>query len=576
MGRQHADCTDGVARLNARPVSAVAVTSRTYTHVNTPPAPPTNPAPEWTEASGPGSSPDSAPVLWREGAQVPLLARNVLLEYTAIAVNIAIGVIMLPFNIHHLGQSAYGLWVLTVSVTTYFSLLDLGYGSAQVKFAAQYRALRNTQAINEIVSTLFFLFLGIACLVYVAAVVVSFNLGHLFHLNAEQARIGRAVLLTVSVGVALGFPFSVFGGLVNGFQRYYQNTTIAIVASVIIATINVVVLSLGYGIVELVAATTAYRVINLFAYRRSAYRAFPPLQVRWSLVRRERLREVSAFSVYLLIIDIAGKINFTSDTMVIGAFMNTAAIAVWSVPNRLIDMTRMSTRVLSVFLFPTIVGSAAQNRLERLRLVLVHSTRLSLAMAIPMAATTAMLGRNVILAWVGPRFLDGVPLLSLFAVIVVIRMGGGTAGALLKGADGHRLLAGAFMALAITNLLLSIVFVRWFGLVGVALGTLIPVAVFHAVVFFPAACRRVEIPVAEAVRKAVWPALWPAVPTMAFLWLVRDSVGPHLVLLGATAFAAAALYEAVFLWGAVPTDDRRWYLEKINGLLRRTGIPAAA
>ena len=39
-----------------------------------------------------------------------------------------IGLVLLPFNVHHLGQSAYGLWMLTASLTTYFSVLDLGFG----------------------------------------------------------------------------------------------------------------------------------------------------------------------------------------------------------------------------------------------------------------------------------------------------------------------------------------------------------------------------------------------------------------------------------------------------------------
>ena len=38
---------------------------------------------------------------------------------------------MLPFNVAHLGQSAYGLWVLVASVTVYFSMFDMGYGVAQ-------------------------------------------------------------------------------------------------------------------------------------------------------------------------------------------------------------------------------------------------------------------------------------------------------------------------------------------------------------------------------------------------------------------------------------------------------------
>src|ERR671913_231951 len=81
-----------------------------------------------------------------------LLAQNVSTRYLAIFVDGAIGLVLLPFNVAHLGPSAYGLWALTASITWFFGVLDLGYGGAVVKFIAQYRALRDRSALNEVLS----------------------------------------------------------------------------------------------------------------------------------------------------------------------------------------------------------------------------------------------------------------------------------------------------------------------------------------------------------------------------------------------------------------------------------------
>src|SRR5207237_10215047 len=70
------------------------------------------------------------------------VARNVSTRYLAIATEMLVGLVVLPFNVQHLGKQAYGLWILAASVTAYFSVLDLGYGGALVKFVAQYRARR--------------------------------------------------------------------------------------------------------------------------------------------------------------------------------------------------------------------------------------------------------------------------------------------------------------------------------------------------------------------------------------------------------------------------------------------------
>ena len=503
---------------------------------------------------------------------MPVLAKNVLSEYLAIGVSLALGVLMLPFNMAHLGASTYGVWVLATSITTYFDVLELGYGSSQVKFTAQYRARRDAEALNEVTSTLFFLFIGIGVLQYALAMFVAANMERWFNLEAGQAAMARMVLLIVTVYMAVGLPFSVFGSVTNGFQRYHWNNLISVGTSIAAAIANVIVLRLGYGIVELVATTTAIRLLSLIAYRRSAYRAFPPLRIRWQHVRRSRLREVTAFSAFLLIIDIARKVNFTSDTMVISAFLGTAAVATWTVGARITQLISQLTRVLSRKLFPNIVDAAEQNQAARSRQLLVHGTRLSLAMVTPMAAVTAVLAGPLISAWVGDEFSAAVPVLQVLALITAIRTGALTSHAVLKATDGHRFLAAATVTMALTNLGLSILFVRWFGLVGIAVGTLIPAALGSGAVIFPAACRAVQLPLTAALRQAVWPAVWPAVPLAAILAAAVTVTTLPTWLLALIAVAAALLYLAIFFRWALPVDERQWYSSKIASLLRPGGL----
>ena len=61
-----------------------------------------------------------------QGGQLATVARNVSTRYLAIATETAIGLLMLPFNLSHLGATEYGLWVLLGSLTVHFSTLELG------------------------------------------------------------------------------------------------------------------------------------------------------------------------------------------------------------------------------------------------------------------------------------------------------------------------------------------------------------------------------------------------------------------------------------------------------------------
>src|SRR5687768_18505708 len=211
-------------------------------------------------------------------SQTKLIFQNVSVNYLVTGTELLLGIFMLPFNVAHLGQSAYGLWILVASVTVYFSMLDMGYGVAQVRFVAKYRAHGDTTALNEVTSTMFCIFSGVGLFTFILAILISLNLDRLFPLTDAQVRTGQVVLLCISAYVALGFPFSVFGGIVNGFQRQYMNGAVAFATAIVVAGVNIIVLLSGYGLAELVASTTAVRILSYFAYALNAYRVFPGLR----------------------------------------------------------------------------------------------------------------------------------------------------------------------------------------------------------------------------------------------------------------------------------------------------------
>lgn len=504
------------------------------------------------------------------------VARNVSTRYLAIAVEAALGLVILPFNVSHLGKAAYGLWMLTASVTTYFSVLDLGYSGALVKFVAQYRARRDRRALNEILSTTFHLFAAFGALTYVVAVVLAVFLGRLFHLTPDQVHVGRWVLLIISLNVAGGTAFSVFGGVINGFQRYDVNNVVGTISSVITAVVNVIVLALGYGLIELVAATTTVRVLTYWVYRANAYRVFPGLSLKTSLFRRDRLREITTFSVYMLLIDWANKLNYSVDAIVIGAFLNTSAVAVWTVGQRLAEVTQRLTNQLNDVLFPTIVDNDTADRNHRLQAIYVQGTRLSLATVIPMGGALMLTAGHLVQSWVGPEFAGSVIVLQLLTLVVIVRVGNATSGTLLKGAGRHRLVAYTNVVAAIANLMLSIALVRPLGLAGVALGTLLPIAVSSMFVLFPAGCRRVGLTVPQALARAVWPAVWPAAVMTAFVAATEPLVPENLFAQGAELVAAALVYAAVFVRFALKARERRAYFTKALELFGQWWRPMPA
>lgn len=521
------------------------------------------------------SVPVQPPVVWQEDHQTRTVAVNLGARYVALAVELVLGLVMLPFNTRYLGAADYGLWMLAASIVTYFPILDLGYGGSLERFVAMYRARRDARAINEISSTLLFLFTGTGLVALAITAAIAWNLGSLFDLDPAKARTGGIVLMLVAVQFGLGLPFTVFGAVVNGFQRTHRNAIAGTAVAIAVAAVNVAVVMAGGTLIQLVGAMTLTRMAGFLAYRVNAYRAFPLLRIRPSLVRFSRLREITGYSVYMLVQDISSRVNYAADPIVIAAMLSTGAVAVWTIAQRLAEVVIQLTNQLNYVLFPIVVDCDTAKRDERLKDLLVQGTRLSLATTLPVAVSLAVLAEAVVVGWTGPGFAGAAVVLQVLAIVVVLRVGTQTASTLLMGAGHHRFVSLSNFAAATANVVLSVVLIRRFGLPGVAFSTVIVLFVRACTVLIPTACRRVGMPLGSFLASAIWPAAWPMAPAVACLLAVRHTASQslgHAVLLGGV---VGLLYWTIFFGVAISRDDRNRYLGKLRSVARWPALRAA-
>ncbi len=510
------------------------------------------------------------------------LARNLSTRYVLIGINVLIGMVMLRYNMRELGVETYGLWMLAASVTTYFTVLDMGYGSAVVKFVAEFRTRRDAQALNETLSTMFYVFCAIGMVCYLAAIAVAAWLPALFNLAPGQEWTGRWVLLLVALQVALYFPFSVYGGVINGFERYYINNVVGIGFNIATAAVNVVVLQLGYGLLELVTATTAMRIAPFWLYRMNARRTFPDLQISPRLFRREGLRTLTSFSVYVAAIDWSSRLSYATATLYLGAFLNMVAVAVYVVAQRLSDALLTITLQLHTLLFPAVVRRAAAGEIQSQRALLVKAARFQLAVAMALCAAAGSLASPIIILWLDSGTMTPAALsqsahvAELLIFIVVLRAWIAMPSTLLKGSGHHRYLARVAAGGAMANLLLSIPLVKSWGPVGAAVGMALPTLVMCTLFVFPRACRVVGLGVWRGYREIVWPAVWPAAIVVGLLVAARGVWSPGVVAVTLELLAACLVYASLFFWCGLGREERQWIRSAVVHIWQRRSAGLAA
>ena len=94
-------------------------------------------------------------------------------------------------------------------------------------------------------------------------------------------------------------------------------------------------------------------------------------------------------------------------------------------------------------------------------------------------------------------------------------------------------------------------------------------------ILYPAACRRVGVPLTRAFTQSVLPVLWPAFAMAGLLAATRHISSGTLLAVAFQAAAGGVLYLALFFTLAIGKRDRADYLAKVGQLTRRRRLQPA-
>jgi O-antigen/teichoic acid export membrane protein len=170
----------------------------------------------------------------------------------------------------------------------------------------------------------------------------------------------------------------------------------------------------------------------------------------------------------------------------------------------------------------------------------------------------------------GEEFAESIPVLRILLLAMLFASVQLNAANVLGMTGQHRFVAFAMGGSALLNLVLSIILVQFYGLIGIALGTLFATLIVEFALVVPRACRDQGLPLAGFALKAVWPTLPALVPALGTAWLLAQwqpiSGFVWIFLEGAV---RALVYFAVFYWSGLVAAERAMIAGKLGRMLNR-------
>ena len=473
---------------------------------------------------------------------------NAATNYVRVGAAFLVSLLLIPYILGTLGQEAFGLWSLIFSVLGFFALMDFGFATAIVKYVAECRGANAMHRRNQIVSTVFLLYLGLAALSALAIGILSLGFNHLLDIPDSQQSYAVAVLWILSLrAVILNLPLSLFRGILFGEKKIYLINLISAASTVLYGLLAWWVLSQGHGIIALAWCNLVAMILEHLCYVLLSLTLVPDLRIRWSFFSWPIFKEVASFSGYQLMTDLASLALLQMDLILVQYFHDLHSVAVYAIALRISTHVFYLSKQFVNVLSPLFAEANGQGDKSKIRKLLITGTRLALAPGVVFFLSALVFAPDAIKFWVGEGFELSAEVIVLLLAAVLLGLPYLVSANVLAMTGHHRFTSWAAVASMCVNAFCSIMLVKPLGLVGIAWGTVIARVVVDLLFVLKRACSTYGVTVWSYFLLGIVPSVMPGVFQYAVLMAFRDALPPeNLGWLLVDCLLGAGVYAAIF------------------------------
>ena len=397
--------------------------------------------------------------------------------YIALVLRIVLGLLLFRKMFETLSDAQFGFWALLWSLFGYGILLDFGFGFTAQKAVASKTATGDMQGLNRLLATIFWTFIGLALILFTGFLLLRGSFLSGMKVSSADWSDFHFAYLVFFVGLSVMFPLGLFPEILRGLQRI----DIANWNSVIATILNFVglwyALHAGWSLAAMMAVSVTTTALPNLLSAFYVFHKMPSLSLRPSGFDWTAVKSQMGFSIVAYLITFSNMLMGKSDQLVISLTIGVAWVAVYQAGYKASEMLGMFSSQMQQALSPAAASMHALGDVDGLRRLLLGTSRLLFFLVTPCYLLAAAYLEPLIQLLTGiehvPSQTYWVGQALLFATYSS-QMTSGSSKRVLMMCGEEKALLKISLGDAIVNVILSIALAFPLGVLGVAVGTLIP------------------------------------------------------------------------------------------------------
>lgn len=204
-----------------------------------------------------------------------------------------------------------------------------------------------------------------------------------------------------------------------------------------------------------------------------AYLYVKDLAKIFSSIDKKVLKELFHFGKYTFGTNVSSMFVKNTDSWMIGRLISTAGVAVYNPALRISNLVEVPTLTIANMMFPRVPQKMKEQGINGVRDIYYKSVSLILASMLPMVIPLYLFSETVITIVFGAEYIESASVLRVTIFYCLIIPFNRQFGTIMDGLKHPKINFYLLVLIALLNVIFNFFFLKWFGLIGSAYGTLL-------------------------------------------------------------------------------------------------------
>jgi O-antigen/teichoic acid export membrane protein len=409
------------------------------------------------------------------------IAKNTTALFAAQFVTAILGLVLSISIARSLGPVIFGEYSFALAFTALFVVFsDLGYNTLLIREVARDKS-QASKYLNNLICMR-----ALLSLVIFALIVITLNL------MDYPADTKNVVYLFGSYTLVLSFS-AVFKVTFRAFEKMKYEAGITILANITRVSLGLMVLFLGYGLIELALVFLFSGVLDVLFSFLVCERKFVKPKIELDL---DFWKSTIKVALPLSMLSIFGLIYVRIDTIMLSVMKGDAVVGWYNAAYGLVLAFKPIPQLFMNALFP-LMSSYFVSSKDSLKVVYEHSFKYLFILGLPLALGITLLADKIILLFYGEQFYPSIIALQILAWDVLLVFLYVCSAFILVSTDKQNQMAVIAGCTALINVILNLFLIPSFSYVGAAIATIVTETILISLYFILISKSFYKLPISK-------------------------------------------------------------------------------